>query len=543
MSVKLYTEIKKLILEDNILFSDPLSFLINVILAVTLVVILLVLYKIFSSSKKEVLNIKGIREGIERAIYQVTFESDYRNNFYKNFDKINEDFINNPALSHLWHEFKEHLVRDESKEPIFLNSVSPFSFFNADVILSEKGVNKTKISDTENKLVGLGIFGTFLGLTIGIIYLSISFSDDMTDMMGGIKKLLHGAGFSFVSSLAGVGLSLRFSYIKGEVFEDLKKSIHDFNVKLEKNLKFTPVEVFSYEISKTLKENKKVLEEIDEHLNLSIDKIPGKMTEGLTPIISKIAEAINSFNKSSSDIVGTQFKGTSSQVEKIISTLNDSVNEMKITQGELKNSFKDLFENVSKLTEENMKKTNEGLRGAIDQIGESQKRVQLESEQSLESFQRSVEFLSKSISNVKVFFDNFSSKIQIHSKTIDEMNRISDRNLEVLNKYHTLAESLNELSSNLKNFSESSKNYSSSLQKLSDGMSETFGKYEKRFQGVDENLKNFIDHLKQGVQESLNQLNNNFKGMQDQSKIICDSFGAAVNELKETVEEIQDSKK
>lgn len=83
------------------------------------------------------------------------------------------------------------------------------NYFNEPNILYSS-LNLRAVNNVSNTLIGLGILGTFVGLTYGIA--DSNFETTEAIKMS-INNLLSGMGTAFVSSIWGMGLSLIFANI------------------------------------------------------------------------------------------------------------------------------------------------------------------------------------------------------------------------------------------------------------------------------------------------------------------------------------------
>lgn len=80
-------------------------------------------------------------------------------------------------------------------------------YFNLGSILSEIRINYRLLNAGSGLLVGLGLLGTFLGLTIGVM----DFDSGSTEaIQSSINELLNGMGTAFATSLVGMASSLVF---------------------------------------------------------------------------------------------------------------------------------------------------------------------------------------------------------------------------------------------------------------------------------------------------------------------------------------------
>lgn len=93
------------------------------------------------------------------------------------------------------------------------------------------GINLRILDFASGALVGLGLLGTFLGLTIGILGFDSSSTDHIQQS---IQSLLDGMGTAFTTSLVGMVLSLVYSSLDKVLRYRLSNNVHSLNSELDK---------------------------------------------------------------------------------------------------------------------------------------------------------------------------------------------------------------------------------------------------------------------------------------------------------------------
>ena len=112
-----------------------------------------------------------------------------------------------------------------------MTNIPASEFFNAESISSSNNINLRLLDTASGTLVGLGLLGTFLGLTIGISGFDSSNSDNI---QSSIQGLLSGMGTAFITSLAGMGFSIVYlSFIDKPLRNKFAKLIHQLTDKLD----------------------------------------------------------------------------------------------------------------------------------------------------------------------------------------------------------------------------------------------------------------------------------------------------------------------
>lgn len=103
-------------------------------------------------------------------------------------------------------------------------------FFNELNICNAYGINLRLIDAGSGTLVGLGLFGTFLGLTLGIDGFD---SSNSQNIQASIQSLLDGMGTAFWTSLVGMITSIIYTYFEKGIRNKLHKNLSYFNKKTD----------------------------------------------------------------------------------------------------------------------------------------------------------------------------------------------------------------------------------------------------------------------------------------------------------------------
>ena len=140
-------------------------------------------------------------------------------------------------------------------------------YFSEFTICQSCGINPRIIDAGAGTLVGLGLLGTFLGLTLGIQGFDSSNSDNIQIS---IQSLLDGMGTAFLTSLLGMFLSLVYTIFEKVWRNGLAKRLYDLNQKLDDVYYIDDVEL-SFHNQKLISLN--AIRRISEELNVVSDAL------------------------------------------------------------------------------------------------------------------------------------------------------------------------------------------------------------------------------------------------------------------------------
>ena len=158
---------------------------------------------------------------------------------------------NSKALEKIWEAYQSSFSQYGNTKKTTEYSEN---FFNEHNILFTS-LNLRAVNNVSNTLIGLGILGTFVGLTYGI---ADSNFETTEAIKSSIDDLLSGMGTAFVSSIWGMGLSLIFTNIFKIWQSNLTRSIQNVCLELDSQNK-----IKQQELEKVQQENqRKIINEL-----------------------------------------------------------------------------------------------------------------------------------------------------------------------------------------------------------------------------------------------------------------------------------------
>ena len=439
----------------NLTFSKVLS-------SVFIIVIFLVAFifgiKLWWEYKKIVGNIKSL----------ITFLSQYDNkNIINNFEKVNEKLTQDKLIGHFWSEFTETLIiqRDEENNVLF-NSKDPRNFFNEDnLIFSNLNIHIYKA--IPSVLTGLGILGTFLGLTLGLSQINLG-SSDINVLKNGIKGLLSGASMAFSTSVWGIGCSLVFLIFKRWNLSKLNNLISKFIKEIDRLFTRKTPENFLYEIVKEMKEQTLQLKTFNDDLAISIaEALDEKLATRLTPTFEKLIIAIEELTKT----------GSSELAKTITERAGDEILKLKDVLNEVGTNLL----NTVAISEKNQQRLVENFDNFIKQT----KKQHLEFNNNI---QNSIEHLTKNINSI----------LSDHSVQIKELNQKAFE--EITNWVGKASEEIKDLIGKLNNDLDSIINKMNiQTQKLGDLLENAIKDLVQNYQTEQKNLKALLEGLQLNI--------------------------------------------
>lgn len=132
------------------------------------------------------------------------------------------------SLSSLWDEYEKMQAYeiDGRKK----TNIPSSEFFSIGKITRANNLNLRIVDAASGTLVGLGLLGTFLGLTLGVRNFDTA---NVQNIQSSIQSLLDGMSTAFLTSLLGMGFSIVYTLIEKRYRNLLLGSIADLSEKLD----------------------------------------------------------------------------------------------------------------------------------------------------------------------------------------------------------------------------------------------------------------------------------------------------------------------
>lgn len=155
------------------------------------------------------------------------------------------------------------------------SNIPASEYFSEFAVCKSCGINTRIIDAGAGTLVGLGLLGTFLGLTLGIQGFDSSNSDNI---QSSIQSLLDGMGTAFLTSLLGMFLSLVYTIFEKVWRNGLAKRLYDLNQKLDDSYYIDDVELSAY--------NQKVISsEVTKKFSEELNSVSNALFDRISPLI------------------------------------------------------------------------------------------------------------------------------------------------------------------------------------------------------------------------------------------------------------------
>ena len=348
------------------------------------------------------------------------------------------------SLKQLWKVFEKSLTKTNDATYSTIDSAEFFSTQNL-----TNGMNMTFWQSYDGIFTGLGILGTFAGLTLGLSGIDMS-SGDIETLKSGIANLLSGVETAFVTSLIGISCALIYSGFHHWLIKSFQENVKSLNEKLdeifprrsaedwlsknfsEAQIHTTNLQTVDTDINNqtTLLQNigtdisnqtttlqnigeqiaEAIFDGFDARIENAVDKLCDKLEERLIPQTDKICEAIDKLDGNLINVSGK----IDSSADKICVAIDKLDENLIKVSGKIDSSAGKICTAIDKLG----KGAAEGLNNTITEIAGAQ------------------------MDRFSAALDKFSNSIDEKLKTAGEISQIM--NEQLLDTLKKLNDSLNQ---------------------------------------------------------------------------------------------------
>lgn len=347
-----------------------------IIIIVSLFIASVILYRFYIKFGKP---IKFRHEEIKKLIQHLK-TYDLSMNFFADMDELMEK---NPVVSKLWKKYQRNFIiitNDDDDIDHIYSTTDADEYFNFDSISA--GLSVEFYQNLAGIFTGLGILGTFLGLTLGLMGFDMSSS---ASIQKGISNLLNGTSAAFLTSIIGILAALGFNWWYNIwLIKDFSASIDDFANRLDELIPRKQTEELLYDNKKSIEEQTTELQDFNTTLALTIgDAMRNAMTTDVKPVLEELLEAIRDLSKGGMETIKNSINdNTGNELRDFARTLQD-----------LQQSMRDILMQSQRINEE----SNQKLRVAVDNMVKS---LQNATSDSVVSQQKNMNEMNENIRNL-----------------------------------------------------------------------------------------------------------------------------------------------
>lgn len=488
--------------------------------------------------KEEELNDKEVTE---RELLKIKNEF-----FYKE-----EDTEKYPILSKVWKEYSSTFLKTSNNK--YYQIIDAEDLFNENSLVKEK-MNMKILNYIPQLFVGLGIFGTFLGLSLGLSKINLRDTGDL----GQINNLIEGVQTSFYTSLYGMFFSISITLLFNNYMSQIEKRIFILRDKLN-NLFFLNnggeiIQDMRNELKEIRAYNSEMATQITNGINKELvqmttvlDNKIGGITSGITgtfqETMSENLEKIFSqdFIKNFENIKDELIE-TSRENNQFIAKYKNEMKEIITTTKSLKDEFLVFVDEINQKyndTNENLKENFEKISIVLNDVREIQSGINefTEDVQFIASENKKIISDFKDVSvNLKGFAEGQETILNLWQGYKDNFASFEKCINDNFENYQIILEDVSD-----KYGDKIDKLTTDYIKTMNMGMEDVFKGYDnhiteviEKFQGVlktfkenlelsDDNLKNNLDLLQENL-ESQSKLSEINKGISEKNRLLLEKI-------------------
>ena len=446
-------------------------------------------------------------------------------------------------FSKVWKDYQESFIDFNGMEK---TDDFSYDYFNEKHLLSSN-TNLRLINSIPATLVGLGILGTFIGLTYGISNFHTSSTEQIKDS---IEVLLAGMGTAFISSIYGMLLSMVFTFFEKVQVHSLHNSIHNLCYNLDKKFKISKEDERTIE----LKRQKQLISDYfifkDDNGN---DVKPGNVFRDIFSETKKQSVALQSFSTDLANLIEAGFEKILNDPDKgVVHELHDLKTEIINLGSKLQDPASEMTQNVVKELETSMAKMIEefkvSMSGSTKSELENLTALLGQAGSSLTEFPSKLELMTE---NLNENFKGLQEVVQqISNQTLQQSEQSTERMREQVIE---MSEALKSKVGDLQGGQEVLITKQSENLQVSENLLNSFNLSIERLNNLSNQVNETVSSFS-NVQEELNLTSGQFKLISDNVLNSSSSFKEAqlkfaqhtnefLNNNASTIEEIQNSLK
>lgn len=524
--------------------------------------------------------ISPINRQIDIANKEINKSERNKESFPEHYYEFSEWMSNSRYLKDCWREFEETLLIpgddfDGDKE-VILNTHLTSTHFNQRNILWHY-INMRFYNALPNILTGLGIIGTFVGLSIGIYLAAPGLnSNEMSDAKQALNTLLDGAALAFITSIAGLVSSLAFSFYE-------KMRLHRFNRRCQSLVSEIDarVEYFSAErlANKALEESKKqsvALESFANDLAVSLgqvieQQVAAPMVKAIDALRNEqksandetLEKLIKEFATSISGAAGEEMKAFATSVEVMSKQMEQQVASLNNGQEEMQKASKQAIEDMSAALSKGSADIAKGIADAVSDLSagmsDAIKGVTSELEQAAAKMARDLSSAIENVTNIasqlkaasaemsslsesnKDIHEQLSETLELSKGLIEKAAQANVEFRVVAAEFESYGKAVKDHTDAVAKSTQNTENYVSELLSGQKEIESSWKEYQGRFSDIDQSVEKLFSSLSNGLQAFAKNTEDYVINLDKHAAEVVQSLAGATQDLSETIEGLDET--
>lgn len=402
-------------------------------------------------------------------------------------------------------------------------------YFDLDSVLSEIRINRRLLNAGSGLLVGLGLLGTFLGLTIGVM----DFDSGSTEaIQSSINELLNGMGTAFATSIVGMACSLVFIILEKTCINGfallgingLQRNIESICSIIDKEYYISQPEKYAL-----------IYERQNQNLKgLFTTTING---EELKPgnMLRELLDVSRRQNKDLTDLFEEIiFKQTNKAMQESIKPLVEQVNQVAAVLGEKLDSFA----NSVKSPGDNM--ANSIVKDLKDAIDNMARELRTSLSDSMSGKIGGLETAVQSLASFPVQIENMTQSMTSNFAKIEELvNRLASNTASTNNDIiNSVKEQIGLATTNMSNLTQ---NLQTTMDRIDKQFSESSNASTEKLNGMLKEVERVITQLNSQAEQTSHSIIQKQKSTNEQSDELLKQFQISIGNAKSMLDDVKNT--
>ena len=345
------------------------------------------------------------------------------------FESLSQEMENSDLIKGIWRKYQRTLISIPGKDGLEkYSTVESESYFS--VAAFTEGMKGGLWSGLAGTFTGIGILGTFIGLTIGLAGVDTSSTGALSSSISG---LLGGMSTAFVTSIFGIVSAIVFGVWHSQNMKRFGDAVSRFTDALDQVFIRKSVEEILLEELAESRAQRAAMEQLSTDMAISIcdhlpdvlDQLAEKMDSamkgnldtmlaGLSERQDKQTEQLMQISSNTSSLVSGCFdqlgdvlkKGVGQEAEE----LGNSLKNLSSDIASLAEGIRDILDRSTKASSEAIQKTLDALNEAISKMNETMEGMaNKQTEETDKNIQRMTALMEEMKTTMKDIFDEMSA--------------------------------------------------------------------------------------------------------------------------------------
>lgn len=373
------------------------------------------------------------------------------------FESLSQEMENSDLIKGIWRKYQRTLISIPGKDGLEkYSTVESESYFS--VAAFTEGMKGGLWSGLAGTFTGIGILGTFIGLTIGLAGVDTSSTGALSSSISG---LLGGMSTAFVTSIFGIVSAIVFGVWHSQNMKRFGDAVSRFTDALDQVFIRKSVEEILLEELAESRAQRAAMEQLSTDMAISIcdhlpdvlDQLAEKMDSamkgnldtmlaGLSERQDKQTEQLMQISSNTSSLVSGGFDQLGDVLKKGVGQgaeeLGNSLKNLSSDIASLAEGIRDILDRSTKASSEANQKTLDALNEAISKMNETMEGMaNKQTEETDKNIQRMTALMEEMKTTMKDIFDKMAASAKEQRAEIDKIAKDSadqtKENLGVIN--------------------------------------------------------------------------------------------------------------